>query len=777
MAGMKLSRRRFLSSLGTLIVGFSLAPGLDHVLGTEASAASLTPELAVDSWLAIDGDSMVTIYSGKVELGTGVQTALTQIVAEELNVNVRRVRFVQGDTSRTPGDKGYTAGSKTIQNAGPTLRLAAATAFHTLHKLAAQRLDVPESTLYARGGKIGVGAYLDPALSYGELIGQEQVRLTISPPDPAIAAKDPSEYSVVGRSVPRVDLPAKVFAQFSYVHDLVLPNMLHGRVIRPSGRNATFDSIDETSLQDVRTIPGFLQVVQIKNFVGVVAADEWAAIQAARTLKVNWKAGDPLPDQASLPQWLQDPANVYQTNDEVNTGDADSALAGAAQKLHATYFTPFQMHGALGPSCAVADVRGAPDAAGIQVEIWSGTQGVFPLQGAIAQLLGLPATAVRVRYLEASGCYGHNGADDAAADAAVLSLAVGQPVRVQWMRQDEHGWEPLGPAMLHQMNGALDADGALVAWEHTVFSPTHSTRPGNNAGHLLAGQAIGFPPAPLPDAPRNNGTRNGPVNYNFTNNRYRANHVRYFSTSTGSRAPAAPLTYNSLRPSALRSLGGFSNTFANESFMDELAVAAGADPLEFRLRYLDDPRAIAVLNAMAETAAWSQPLTQPARPEKRRGRGIAFLRYESAEAYVAVYAEVLVNLATGVVQVAQVVVAHDCGLIINPNGVKNQIQGNVLQGISRTLKEEVLFDANGVTNNLWLARPGQEPYSILQFTDVPSMQIVLLEQQTLPSWGAGEATIGAVPAAIGNAIFNATGVRLRTLPLTPARVLSALASG
>jgi CO/xanthine dehydrogenase Mo-binding subunit len=760
----------------------------------EAGDGAATPSLTVDSLVAIDGAGAITVYSGKVDLGTGVRTALTQIVAEELRVGVDQIRYVQGDTARTPGDQGYTAGSKTLQNHGPQLRLAAATAFQTLLDLAADALGVPREALRAEGGRIGVGPALDRAVPYGRLVAGRRLRLKIAPPDPRVSVREPGGYRVVGRSVPRLDLPGKVMARFTYLHDLTVPGMLHGRVVRPAGRNAAFESFATASLEAVRAIPGFLRVVQRGSFVGVVAATEWAAIRAASALTVHWNAGPPLADQAALPEVLQDPAHIYQTNVEVDTGDVDAALAGAARTVEGSYFTPYQMHGSMGPSCGVADVRGTPDAEGIQATVWSATQGVYPLRRAVAQLLGLDAERVRVVYMEGSGCYGHNGADDgaddAAADAALLSQAVGQPVRVQWMREEEHGWEPLGPAMLHRMHGGLDAAGAVAAWHHTVFTPPHSTRPPANApnpagqsegvprdavGHLLAGQAIGALPSPLPDAPRNSGTRNAPIGYTFPNVRLTANHVRYFAPrGDNPSAPSAPLTYTLPRPSALRSLGGFSNSFANESFVDELAAAAGTDPLLFRLRALDDPRATAVLEAVAEAAGWGRPMP-PGPDGMSSGRGVAFLRYETAGAYVAACAEVLVDSITGVVRVTRVVVAHDCGLVVNPDGVRNQIEGNVIQGISRTLKEEVVFDRAGVTSVYWTARPGYQPYPVIGFADVPEIQIVLLDRPTEKAWGAGEPAIGAMPGAIGNAVYAATGVRLRTLPLTPERVRAALA--
>jgi nicotinate dehydrogenase subunit B len=779
MTATKVSRRDFFASLGkgSLVVGFSLA-ATDLAAGKDDAHVE-NGSVAVDSWIAITHEG-VTVYSGKVELGTGVETALKQIVAEELNLNVRQVHYVQGDTVLTPGDQGYTAGSKSVQTEGPALRIAAATAFQALLSLAAKNLDVPTSALQARNGFIGIGPELHRAVSYSELVENQQLQLTSNPD---VSVKNPSAYQIVGQPVARADLPGKFDGTFTYMQDLKVPGMLHGRIVRPVARNATFDSIDSASMQAVQAIPGFLRVVQKDNFVGVVASDEWAAISAVQTLKVNWTVTAPLPFGTGAPDvvtTLTNPANIYQTDKEDAVGDFDSAYqTNGATTLQAQYSTPFQMHGAIGPSCAVASVTSAPDRSGIQATIWSGTQGVFPLQGAIAQLLGLPTSAVHVIYVEAAGCYGHNGADDAAADAALLSQAMGQPVRVQWMRQEEHGWEPLGPAMEHQMQAALVGTG-IVAWQHTVYTPTHDSRPGRVAGNLLSGQDLGFLPSPLPNAPVNAGTRNGPVVYNFPNMQLVANHVRMFDTGPlGSNgAPAtAPLTYVLPRSTALRSLGGFSNSFANESFLDELANAAGLDPVVLRLQYLADSRAIGVINGMAQKAGWTAAPLPPAGAGILSGRGVSFVRYETLETYVAGYVELQVNTATGVIKVTRVVIAHDCGLIINPDGLRNQIEGNVMQGISRTLFEQVQFDANGVTSLLWAksSNPQILAYPVVNFIDAPpSVEIVLLDQPTQPAWGAGEPTIEVMPGAIGNAFFNATGRRIRTLPMTPATVLAAL---
>jgi CO/xanthine dehydrogenase Mo-binding subunit len=772
MEATSVTRRQFLATIGkgSLVVGFSFASLGAATLPKDAHAAAPEPDLAVDSWIVLDNHGMVTIFSGKVELGTGVQTALMQIVAEELFIDLDSIEFIQGDTSLTPGDKGFTAGSKTIQNEGPPLRRAAATAVQALLDLAAGTLGVSASELFARDGEIGVGPQLARAIRYEKLIKNEDIRLVSSDNVPL---KNPADYEIVGQSAPRVELEDKLTAEFTYLQDLTVKGMLHGRIVRPDGRNASFGSFDAASLALVQAVPGFVQVVQLGNFVGVVATDEWAAIQASRTLKVNWNAGAALPQQSSLPTTLTDPANIYQTSTEDVAGDVDAALAGAARRLSASYFTPYQMHGAMGPSCAVADVRNSPDRDGIQVQVWSGTQGPFPLQDALAALLQLPISAVRVTYVELAGCYGHNGADDAAADAALLSRAVREPVRVQWMRQEEHGWEPLGPAMVHKLNGGLDASGNVIGWEHIVYTSTHNTRPGG-AGSLLAGQAQGILPEELPNAPRNAGTRNGPVTYVFANKRLVGNHVRIFQTAPGSRSPSSPLVNTLLRSTALRSLGGFSNSFANESFIDELAAATGSDPVQTRRKYLSDPRALAVVDAMAQQANWGQP---PAAPPAgwQAGRGVAFQRYETVETYVATCVDVQVEMATGRIVVPRVVVAHDCGLIINPDGLRNQIEGNVIQGISRTLIEEVMFDSKGVTSLTWQTAGANIGYPVAHFVDVPrSIEIVLLDHPNEVAWGAGEPTIGTLPGAIANALFNATGVRLRTVPFTPARVKAAL---
>ncbi len=750
------SRRAFLGGGGALVVTF----GLLQVAGaeTDATAASspqapgtmVTTEVAeqepsatqtaapaaasaastanqVDSWLAVGQDGGVTIFSGRVELGTGTRTALAQIAADELYVPLERVTMVQGDTAQTP-DEGYTAGSKTVQVGGVNVRKAAAEARQALLELASARLGAPASELTLNDGTISTSGDASQQVSYGDLIGGQRFDRQISDQTPL---KDPSQYTVVGQSAPRLDLPGKLFGLPSYVSDLRLPGMLHGRPVHPASIGAAVAGVDQSSVSDVADL---VKVVQNGNFLGVIAQTEWGAIQAAQKLAVTWTTPSNLPEQSQLAAWLQQQPTTDQQ--PVNTGDVDSALSAAAQVLQASYTQPYQSHVSIGPSCAVADVQGD------HATVYSSTQGVFPLRGAIAQLLNLSPDNVRVIHMEGAGCYGHNGFDDAAGEAALLSQAVGKPVRVQWMRQDEHVWEPHGPAMVVDLQGAVDDQGTVSAWDYQVWTPTHSTRPGGFAANLLPGMLV-TPPPPVPDNGFTGGDRNAPTNYNFANNRVT---VHWLSNSP-------------IRVSALRSLGAMANTFANESFMDELAYLAGVDPVQFRLNHLTDPRASAVVQAAADQIGW-QPHTAPS--GSGRGLGIAFGRYENVEAYVATAADVSVD-GSGKITLNHVSVAHDCGLIINPDGLRNQIEGNVIQSASRAILEQVNFDTSKITSVDW------RTYPILRFQDVPPIDITLINHPDQPAWGAGEITTLTTPPAIANAIFHATGQRMRSVPLNPAQ--------
>ncbi|HEY7067386.1 MAG TPA: molybdopterin cofactor-binding domain-containing protein [Chloroflexota bacterium] len=748
-----ISRRALLKGSGALVVGFSLAgPVARAAVGRAAQAASgqaaaalqatsaAPPADHVDSWLTIGADNAITIRSGKVELGTGIRTALAQIAADELYVPVSQVRVVAVDAGASP-DEGTTSGSKTLQQGGPNVRNACAEARQALLELAAARFGLPLEALVTADGAVHLASGPGATVSYGDLIGARRFERAVSGTAPT---RNPSTYDVVGQPVPRVDLPPKILGAAAYLQDLRLPGMLHGRVVRPPTIGATLADVGEGSVRD---LPGFVAVVRNGNFLGVVAEREEQAIRLARALQATWQPADPLPAEDALFDYLR----TVPAEDRVlvERGDADTALAEAATTLQATYTVPYQLHGSIGPSCAVADVQ--PD----RITVYSSTQGVYPLQGALAQLVGVAPAQVHIVYIESAGCYGHNGFDDAAADALLLSRAVGRPVRVQWMRGDEHAWEPKGPPVLAEVRGALDDQGNVAAWDYDVWTPNHSARPGGQAANLLAGQLVD--PAPPPAQNRYvGGDRNAPTNYTFPHNRVT---IHWLQTAL-------------LRPSALRGLGSAGNVFANESFLDELAAVAGADPVEFRLRHLDDPRARAVVQAAAERAGW-EPRPSPAPRSMSggvRGRGIAFLRYENEYTYAAMVAEVEVDRASGQIRVARVTVAHDCGLIVNPDGLRNQIEGNVVQSTSRALLERVRFDDGRVTSADW------ESYPILRFSEVPAVEIVLIDHPEEPAWGAGEVVTAPTSAAIANAVFDATGIRLRQVPFTPAVVRAALAA-
>jgi CO/xanthine dehydrogenase Mo-binding subunit len=733
------SRRTFLKATGVLVVGFSLA-GPVKLLPAPAARAQTMPASRLDAWLAIAEDGTVTLYSGKVDLGTGVETALAQIAAEELDVPFAAVAVVQGDSALTP-DQGSTVGSFTIAVGGAQVRRAAAEARQALLGLAADRLGVPAEQLSVRDGVVSAAG--DPARSvtYGSLVGGRRLEIEMTGDAPL---KSPSEYRIVGQAVPRVDIPAKVTGRFEYVQNIRRPGMLHGRIVRPAPQSgATLVSVAEDSVRDV---PGLVRVVVRDNLVGVVAEREEAAIRAARQLKVTWSAPAPLPRMDDLFAVVRNmPSDDRLLGEE---GDVAAALSGAARTLRATYEYPFQAHAMMGPSCAVADVRDG------RATVWSGTQ--YPhdaprgLQRLLAQALELPTENVHVIYVEGSGCYGRYTTDDAALDAALLSQAVGRPVRVQWMRDDEHGWDHYNTPMLFDLRAGLDAGGNVVAWEHEVWSANH-------AGQSLLGSQTGGEWS-IPTRPVLIGD-DTPKFYEFPNRRYllHAQETR-------------PLRYGNNR-----SLGALPSTFAAESFLDELASAAGADPVEFRLRYLSEPRAIAALKAAAERAGWD------ARPSPKRavggsglatGRGVALGEYgqpQTGTTWIGMVAEVEVDPRSGEVRVPRIVVAHDCGLVVNPDGVRNQIEGNVLQSLSRTLFEEVTWDASGVTSTDWRS------YPILTFADVPEVEIVLVNRPDLRSSGAGESATIPTAAAIANAIFDATGARLRRIPFTASRVQAALA--
>ena len=718
----------------------------------------------LDSWIAIAADGRVTAYSGKEELGQGISTAQAQLVAEELSVPFNRVNLIYCDTALTP-DQAYTAGSQShpANFNRNNLAQAGATAREALFRLASERLSVPVDQLTASDGVIRLKSDPSKALGYGQLVAGRRFNLQV---DPNAKRKPASEWTVLGKPVPRPDIPALVTGEFEFVHNVRVPGMLHGRVVRPPAVGATVMSVDEGS---VKNLAGVVKVVVKKNFVGVVAEKPWQAIQAASQLKVTWSAGAGLPSHATFYAHMRtQPARDALT---VDSKDVEERLAAAATVLKATYLHPYQMHGSMGSSCAVADVQGE------QATVWSPTQGVWYQKSTVAMLLGLKPENVHVIFRRGSGCYGLNGADTVTYDAAILSQAVGKPVRVQLSRKDEMAWENYGNAYVIDERAGLDAQGNIIAWDHESWSPTRGNRPGpGTPGNVVTGFLAGFSPQPF--TPRS--PASSPTAYNNNANAvpsYVAGNVGGRDQGTGTVKSERVLTHTIESPfwtGPLRSPNRLQNTFAHECFLDELAAHSKADPVEYRLRHLRDPRLIAVVNEVAKAANWEvRPSPKPAARKTGvvTGRGMASVLYEGDNGYSALVAEVEVNQDTGSVVVKRFVVCNDVGPVSNPDGLRNQIEGGALQGLSRALMEEVTWDDQKVTSFDW------RTYHTLPLGfDVPKVEAVLLNRPDQEATGAGETSITVVAAALGNAIFDATGARIRQIPFTPERVKAALAA-
>lgn len=696
---------------------------------------SLDTNPRLERWLSINADGTVTLITGKVEIGQGILTALIQVTAEELDIDVSRIRLKPASTAFSP-DEGITSGSRSIQDSGLALRHAAAEARDLLLARAAQKLGVTLENLTVKDGVIS--ARSGGSVTYWELATPDLLAREASFD---VTAKLPQEHVIVGRSLARVDIPDKVTGRPSFVQDMKLPGLLHGRVCRPAGPKARLQAID---LEEVQQMPGVVVVVRDGSFLGVVAEREEQAIRAERRLArlAQWTPGPELP--ANDPRLLL--ALQAEAETEVISTKGNPETTGAKQ-FSAEYTKPYIAHASLAPSCSIAHWKDG------KVRIWTHSQGIYPLRGDMAQVLGLPEQDIVITHAEGSGCYGHNAADDVTLDAALLARAVpGRPVRVQWMREDEFCWEPFSSPMVMRLNAALDDQGNIVNWGHELWSHAHSTRPGGTGGvNLLAAWDLEEPlPAAKPGNPPLPGGgshRNAIPLYDFPNQKVTNHLIR--------RSP--------LRTSALRALGGFANAFAIECFMDELAEAAGADPVEFRLRHLKDARAKAVIEKVAQMAQW--------RPREKgdgeRGRGIGFARYKNLAAWIAVIAEVKIEEE---VRLTRLWGAVDVGQAINPDGVINQIEGGMIQSASMALKERVDFDKSAVTTRTW------DEYPILRFTEVPEIEVVLINRPEAPPLGAGEGTQGPVAAAIGNAIHNALGARLRDMPFTRDRIVAALSA-
>ena len=703
---------------------------------------TLNTNRRLGQWLRFDSGQTVTIFTGKVEIGQGVVTALAQIAAEELDVTLAQVHMVSGDTALTP-DEGHTSGSRSIDEGGSALRYACAEARQLLLQEAAKRLDIPADKLTVEDGVI-TGFDRIRKLSYWELPHAELLDREATA---SVKPKPVARHTIVGASAARLDIPAKATGTPRFVQDLELPGMLFGRVVRPPSYAARLTAFDAAS---VRKLPGVVAVVRDGNFIGIVAAREEQAVKArqAAASAAQWQE-TPLPtDDAGIHDYLES----RQTKDLVIVERANAAVsARGTRRFEARYTRPYIAHASLGPSCALARVDDG------RVEVWTHSQGVFQLRGDIATVLDLPLENVLVHHAEGAGCYGHNGADDAALDAVLLARAVaGRPVQLQWMRDDEFAWEPYGPAMLVKTRAALDAQGNIVDWALDLWSNGHTGRPNSakktdKVSSLLAAWHLENPLAQRPqgDPPMAGGggmARNSPATYDFPNERVIAHRVEEMP----------------LRVSALRALGATANVFAIESFIDELAAAAGADPVEFRLRHMKDARARAVIELAAQKAGWRAGAVS----DGTAGRGIAFAQYKNGYGYLAVVIDLGLEPD---LQVTRAVAAVDVGLAINPDGIVNQTEGGIVQAISWTLKEQVKFDRARVTTRTW------EDYPILTFPEVPAVEVHLINRPHEAPLGAGEMAAGPVAAAIANALHHALGVRIRDLPLTRERITAALA--
>lgn len=742
-----ISRRDLLKTGGALIVSFNA--GAQGPFDTHPS--HIDPK-KLDSWLAVAADGSVTAHTGKCDLGQGMFTAQTQLVAEELCVPLARVKLIQCDTDVTP-DQGTTSGSQSSPTnfRSGNLALAAATARETLLNMAAAKLSVPLEQLNISEGVITAGP--GKSVTLAQLVGGRHFNLTLS----STAKRRPrQQWTVLGKPVPSLDRTALMTGRFEFVQSVRVPGMLHGRVVRPPEMGATVASVDKTS---VRHIPG-VQVVIRKDFVGVVAETQHHATLAAHALTVKWNPGPGLPPQATFYDYMR--RQPSQQDLSVDSGDVDRILASAGKVLRARYVWPYQMHGSVGTSCAVADVRGG------KVTVWSPTQSVYPTRSCISKLLSIPLENVRVIFRRGSGCYGLNGADAVSFDAAVLSQAVGRPVRLQFSRQDEMMWENLGAACVTEHRAALGPDGKIAVWDRETWQATLGNRPGyENPGNVISGMLAGFDPQkPKPGPPK------PPEKFHNQNNAvpaYLAGCIGTACEGGGAVRSERVLVHQVQSPfftGPLRSPVRIQNTFANECFMDELAAEAKVDPVEFRLRHLQDARLISVVRAAAKAANWEPRDSIRANGS---GRGIACVNYEGGNGYAAIVADVDVNRDTGEVRPKRFLIAIDCGAVSNPDGLRNQTEGGVLQGMSRALIEEVTWDERRITSVDWATYP-----SLYMDYPMPEVDTVIVEPPGAPATGAGETAITVVASAIANAVYDAAAVRLRQAPFTPARVKAAM---
>lgn len=728
-----MNRRDFLQRTGCLAIGFTLGnPKSDYPLPfLQDLPGSLRRNPKLNAWLEVLDNGMVRIFTGKLELGQGIGTAIGQCAAEELDLGMKQVEVVLADTLRTP-DEGYTVGSGSIENSAMAVRYAAASARKKFLELASAKWSLPVASLTMANGKVTT-IKNDRSATFKELLEGKQLTDTVQMP---VELKSKSAYKIVGKPVLRDDIEKMVLGENGYLHDLRFPGMLHARMVRPPAYGAKLEQVDEAAI--LKKVPGILKIVRKESFLGVIAADEYVAMQAQRACRENskWSGGPSLPKDQDLQQYLKTlPAEGEQV---LKKGTVDVNAESGYTVVKANYFKPYLMHASVGPSVSVAIYEKD------KLHVWSHSQGVFPLRETLSKMLDMPAGRIEVTGMPGSGCYGHNGSDDASADAALLAILYpGKHIRVQWSREEEHGWEPFGSAMIMECSARVDSRGKISDWKYDMWSDTHSTRPGGRPDNLLACQYMQTPQRQAAWGRSGGAYRNAEPGYDIPNQDIYAHFFK-----------------GPLRVSALRSLGAYGNVFAIESFMDELAAKAGLDPFDFRLAHLTDERARAVIIKLREMIAGQQK-------EANTGIGIAYSQYKNSASYCSVAAKVKVDKSTGKVEILKMWSVIDAGEAINPDGLKNQTEGGMIQSASWTMLEAVKFNQQHVNSLDWIS------YPIFRFHQVPEVEVVVIDRPDQEVMGAGEAAQGPAAAAIANAIFNACGKRIRHLPILPEKMLEA----